>query len=615
MRSSRVLVIALAIAGITLTQAWGQEPGASRDTEDFLLGVWTFDTTFATGPSGSLTVTRKGSTWRAEISRVEATSEVSGREVRFTFPDEFGRFRGELAQDGRTLEGLWIRPGVTSDPRYPGGSSQPFATPLSFTPVGRDEWRAEVRPLADSIAVHLRVFRDEKGTLVGTFRNPDQGSLGGAMRFQVTREGTTVRFRYRDSPSDPEMAIDATLVSDRVLRVFWPRLKRLVDFKRGRAAVASTFFPRPPDDPLYRYRQPPATGDGWTTARAREVGIDEDSLTQVVRRIIANDPSSNRPSLIHSFLVARRGKLVLEEYFFGWERDRPHDMRSAGKTFSSVMMGAVRMQGVKISPETRVFDLLAAGGPYANPDPRKERITLAHLMTHSAGLALDDNNDDSPGNENTMQAQREQPDWWKYTLDLPMAHAPGERYAYGSANTNLMGAALTTATRTWLPRLFEVAVARPLQFGPWHWNLMPNDEGYLGGGAWLRPRDLLKVGQAYLDGGVWNGKPIVDSTWVRESTAPRFHISPATTGLAPEEFSNAYSEADEAYAWHLGKLKSGNREYPLYNASGNGGQILMVVPELELVFVFTGGNFAQGCIWTRWPSTYVGEGILPAMTP
>ena len=84
------------------------------------------------------------------------------------------------------------------------------------------------------------------------------------------------------------------------------------------------------------------------------------------------------------------------------------------------------------------------------------------------------------------------------------------RYAYCSANINLVGGALTAATRTWLPEFFERTVARPLQFGRYHWNLMPNGEGYLGGGAFLRPRDLLKVGQAYLDGGVWHGRRIVD---------------------------------------------------------------------------------------------------------
>ncbi len=101
-------------------------------------------------------------------------------------------------------------------------------------------------------------------------------------------------------------------------------------------------------------------------------------------------------------------------------------------------------------------------------------------MTHTSGLACDDNDESSPGNEDTMQTQREQPNWSKFTLDLPMAYEPGTQYAYCSANINLLGAALTAATGEWLPALFDRTVARPLQFGAYYWNLMPNGEGYWG---------------------------------------------------------------------------------------------------------------------------------------
>ena len=234
-------------------------------------------------------------------------------------------------------------------------------------------------------------------------------------------------------------------------------------------------------------------------------------------------------------------------------------------------------------------------------------------MTHSAGLACNDYDDASPGNENTMQSQPGQPDWWKYTLDLPMAHDPGKRYAYCSANINLVGGALTKATKTWLPELFRQKVAEPLQFRAWHWNLMPNDEGYLGGGAFLRPRDLLKVGQAYLDGGVWKGRRIVNAAWIKESTAPRMKITPATTGLTAEEFGEAYSEGEDALAWHLNGLTSGGRRYTAYAATGNGGQLLFVAPELHLTVVFTGGNYMQGGIWGRWPDQLIGEYIVPSI--
>jgi CubicO group peptidase (beta-lactamase class C family) len=397
------------------------------------------------------------------------------------------------------------------------------------------------------------------------------------------------------------------------LRIRWDNPGREIELSRIEPAGAASFFPRPPGASAYVYRAPPATGDGWRTAPARVLGVDEAALARIVGDIGASDPTARPPTLIHSLLVAYRGRLVLEEYFFGYGRDTPHDTRSAGKTFSSVMLGAAMMRGVAISPDTRIYPLLAAMGPFANPDPRKQRITLAQLMTHSAGLACNDNDEASPGNEDRMQSQRGEPDWWKYTLDLPMAFDPGVRYAYCSANMNLVGGALTAATRTWLPEYFERTVARPLQFGRWHWNLMANGEGYLGGGAFLRPRDLLKIGQAYLNGGVWNGRRIVPAAWVTASTTPRIEISPETTGYSAEEFGNYYGHGWDGLAWHLGALNVGGREVPTYAAGGNGGQVLLVVPAYDLVIVFTGGNYGQGGVWGRWGQTIVGDRIIPAL--
>jgi CubicO group peptidase (beta-lactamase class C family) len=568
----------------------------AADPEE-LIGLWSGSAASPPALHGRLTVVRDGASWSAGIGGARAT----GDEPRFVFPG--GELRAALR--GEELEGFWLQP--------EGAFHQAFASPLVLRAAGPDRWRGTVRPHPDSLTLYLKVFRNENGLLVGAFRNPELSSTGGASRFAVVREGDAVTFRVPAPPDPPELRIDATLVAPDRLRVRWPRTGQDIELTRRTPVQAAAFFPRPPDEPLYAYRRPPVTGDGWATARARDVGMDEAALARLVQRLIDADPAARRPALIHSLLVARRGKLVLEEYFFGFDRDRPHDSRSAGKTFAAVMLGAAMMRGASITPETPIYDLLKAKGPFANPDPRKDRITLGHLLTHTSGLACDDNDERSPGQEDTMQAQRAQPDWWKFTLDLPMAHDPGARYAYCTGGMNLAGAALTKVTGTWLPEYFDRTVARPLQFGPYYWNLMPTGEGYQGGGVFLRPRDLLKVGQAWLDGGTWHGRRIADKSWVALSTSPKVHISPQTTGLDAEHFSESYNEADDGYAWHVYQLKSGARTYREYEATGNGGQLLMVLPELELVVVFTAGNYGQGGIWGRFRDQVMMEEIVPAV--
>jgi CubicO group peptidase (beta-lactamase class C family) len=561
-----------------------------------LEGFWAYEAKFGPKLRGELTVTRDKAGWRAAIGGQETKSA----DLRFTF--DGGGFRGTLA--GRSIDGYWLQPA--------GEISQAQSTPVILRRAGRNVWRGTVVPAEDAFTIYLKVFRNQDGALVGAFRNPEWNSNAGTTQFRVAQEGETVRFTAGQGAG--QITREAKLLqSPERLQMAWSDINRTVELTRRTPEQVTSFFPRPPGEPKYVYRKPAAIADGWKTARASEVELDEAALAKLVQRLIDADPAARRPSLIHSLLVAKDGRLVLEEYFFGFGRETPHDLRSAGKTFSSILLGAAMRNGAKLSPDSRVYEVMKGLGPFANPDPRKAQITLTHLMTHSAGLACNDNDDNSPGNEGTMWQQKEQPNFWKYTLDLPMAHDPGTRYAYCSANTNLVGGALTTATKTWLPELFDRTIARPLQFRRYHWNLFPTGDGYLGGGAYLRPRDLLKVGQMFLDGGVWNGRRIVAEQWIEQSTAPRIEITPKTTGLTEEEFGNFYGGGVDGYAWHLHSINAGGRAYRTYQASGNGGQVLIVMPELGLTVVFTAGNYGQGGIWGRWGQEIVGGEIIPAI--
>jgi CubicO group peptidase (beta-lactamase class C family) len=549
---------------------------------------------------GDLVITRRGDAWTAAIAGRHPSVAVHDGELSFALAQGQGSFRG--AALGQDIRGVWTQP--------PTLSGQGYATPLTLRRSGRATWRGDVAPLDQRFHLYLRVFRDADGRWLGAFRNPEANFNGGASRFVVRLSGDAVRFSV---PGD-SAAHDATLLRgpDR-LRLHWPPFSDEIELTRATPAQAATFYPRAPGSPAYVYTAPPSIADGWRTARARDVGMDEGALAAAVQRIIDVDPSSRRPSLIHSLLVAHRGRLVLEEYFYGFDRDTPHDVRSAAKTFGSIMLGAAMREGAHISAETRIYPLLAGMGPFANPDARKARVTLAHLMTESSGLACNDYDENSPGAEGNMQGQSTQPNWWRYTLDLPMAHEPGERYAYCSGNTNLVGAALRVATNTPVVDYFDRAIARSLQFGPYHWNLMPSGESYLGGGVQMRPRDLLKIGQLYLDGGVWNGRRVVSRAWATLSTSALQPINEQTTGLDAATFGNSYTRGADGYAWHRYGVRVGDRLVDEYEANGNGGQLLIVVPDHDLVVVFTGGNFGQGGIWIPWRNEIVGGQIIPAI--
>jgi CubicO group peptidase (beta-lactamase class C family) len=586
--------------------------GADGSAGDRWVGLWAYESGFPSGPAGELAIERRESTWQARIDGAVAEGAAKDGALRIAFPNDGGTLRGYLAPDGGLERAYWARREILDDPRYPEGAAQAYAMPLAIRAAGAGRWQATVAPLADPAMFYLDIFRDEAGALKAAIRNPEHHRFGPAMQLVATPQGDRLRLGAAATPGDDDLVATLRNDSDRI-ELWWDGLRRTLSFARATPAQAANYGARPRGESRYAYRRPLDTGDGWPIARARDLGVDEAGLARAVQRIIDINPSADRAWLIHSIAIAYQGKLILDEYFYGNGEAVPHDMRSASKTFSSVILGAVMQEGAKISPDSKLYEVVAPLGPFGNPDPRKQRITLGHVMTHTTGLACDDNaQSPSPGGEDVMESQRAQLNWWKFTLDLPAVHEPGERYAYCSGGINLTGAALTTATGEWLPALFDRTIAKPLQYQRYYWNLMPNGEGYLGGGAFVRTRDFLKVGQAYLDGGVWQGKRIASEAWVRDAWAAHAQISEATTGVSGDAFRNAYYEVPEGYAWHHISVKSGDRRYEARHGNGNGGQLLLVVPELELVAMFTAGNYRQG-LWNRERDDIVGEMIIPAL--
>lgn len=133
-------------------------------------------------------------------------------------------------------------------------------------------------------------------------------------------------------------------------------------------------------------------------------------------------------------------------------------------------------------------------------------------------------------------------------------------------------------------------------------NLMPTGDAYMGGGLYLRRRDELKLGQLYLSGGMWNQRRIVSRDWVRQS-AVQSSFEPQTDYDAPHEYG---------FGWHINQLHVGDRIFRTYSAGGNGGQIVTVIPELDLVVGFNGSSYGEFSKWYRWVLQLVPQYIIPA---
>ncbi|HSP15248.1 MAG TPA: serine hydrolase [Thermoanaerobaculia bacterium] len=562
---------------------------ANAAPEKDLTGLWGVEMIRESPARGQLTIDARSEPWRALLGGFNVAVESSGAAVSFKLPAGAGEFRGRVSADSRSIAGQWIQP--PSPLQF-----NTWATPVVLRQVKGRVWRGDVVPLEERTSFYVSIAHAVDGSMSATVRNPEFNWFR-RRGFDVRLTGTRLLLTDKH---DPSSTIEGTWDGADDLRLELVSGLPPVALTRRNAAETVALSPRITAERSYVYRPPIAEDDGWPTATLADAGIDPGPIAKLIERIAAGDPAL----LIDSLLIARHGKLVLEEYFYGWDAERPHDTRSAGKTFAPMLVGIARRQGAKVGPDTPVYGLFESYAPFAKWDGRKAKMKLGDLMSMTAGYDCDE--DDRPDallNEGTMQNQTAQPDWYKYALDAPMAHDPGGRRAYYcSAELNLAGGAAAKASGKWLPDLFYEGYARPLQFHRYHLNLMPTGEAYMGGGARIRPRDQLKLGQLYLDGGTWNGRRIVSREWVRQSLEVHSEFQPRF-------------DVDHQYGWgwHIHHLKAGGRTYTEYESGGNGGQLVLVFPELDLVIGFTGSAYGDFASWGRWSVQLVPQSILPAV--
>jgi CubicO group peptidase (beta-lactamase class C family) len=286
---------------------------------------------------------------------------------------------------------------------------------------------------------------------------------------------------------------------------------------------------------------------------------------------------------ITSVLVARDDRVLYEKYFDEGGAEALRNTRSATKTVTGMLVGAAVDRGM-LRAESAVLPFFADRLPLANPDPRKERITVEDFLTMSSLLECDDENEYSRGNEERMYLVE---DWVKFTLDLPIKGFPGwqptpdkSRYgrawSYCTAGPTTLGPVLERATKQSVPEFAQTVLFKPLGIDTVKWQFQPLGSAMTGGGLELRSRDLLKLGLLYLDKGRWQGHQVLSEAWVRRSVSAH---------------ASAREDTDYGYLWWLQSFQVNGRKIPTYGMYGTGGNKLYVLPDQGVVVVITTTNF------------------------
>lgn len=345
-------------------------------------------------------------------------------------------------------------------------------------------------------------------------------------------------------------------------------------------SVAPGDEPEPPEP--WVYVQPEQVDDGWVTATLAEAGINETRLTQLMNRLRASPGH-----LVHSILIVAGGRLVFEEYFPGrthptygqraivYDRETMHCLSSVTKSVTATLLGIAIADGFIASENEPIFDFLP---DYADLNTgQRSDITLKHLVTMSAGLQWDESTYPLTDIRNDLTAWMRHPgDLLRFVLERPVVTEPGTVFLYSGGVSNVLGAIIGRASGERLDyfsrRLFD-----PLGVTQYTWYLLRPDFVYASGDISMLPRDMAKLGQLYLQGGVWEGEQVVPAEWVAASASPAFTLD------APW-----YGHVGYSHGWWPKSAQYGEGAYA---ASGWGDQVILVMPEYDMIVVFTGGSY------------------------
>ncbi|HEX8695332.1 MAG TPA: serine hydrolase [Longimicrobium sp.] len=556
------------------------------DPASDLVGLWKAKRRFGPDARGPLIVERTGAGYTADMMGFTVPVRVNDGELSFELPNREGAFRGR-PRAGGAIRGFWF-PGAI------GGGSLGAATPVTLLPKGRNRWSGQVVPLDDEQTFYLLVSRRPDGSLAALLRNieRDYGALLGVRGLVRTGNAIELVGRRGAQTRDTVLVAGSFDSARQVITLDFPYRGGSYDFRRD-DDDQSAFYPRGRRPARYVYRVPPALDDGWATASVDEVGIDRAAVERLVQQLADMSMDSINAPQVHSLLIARGGRLVLEEYFHGEHRGKLHNERSGSKSVTATIVGAAMLAGAPLRLSTPVYQAMNGGAFPPGLEPRKRAMTLEHLLTMSSGYFCDDNDEAAPGREDGMWQQTEEPDFYAFTLKLPMATAPGEKAVYCSINPNLaLGVAGRAAGESPF-YLFDRLVAAPLDIGHYAWTLDRARNPYGGGGMAFFTRDFMKFGQLMLDGGTWRGRRILGREFVARATSPLYRIGERGYGLA----------------WWREEKPYRNGTVQGFAALGAGGQIVMVFPELELVVATNGGSYSS----RGW--RYLGGELIPNILP
>lgn len=330
------------------------------------------------------------------------------------------------------------------------------------------------------------------------------------------------------------------------------------------------------------YHPPVLLQDGWKVGAPDKEGLDMDLLLQAAEQCRKNKKTD-------AFIVARHGVLIMDSYYNGYGAEDLHKVWSITKPVTAALIGIAIEKGQIASAEDSIAGYM--GGYTADMPADKKNITINHLLSMNSGIAWTE----LGGKNGAAYKVAYSPDWIRFVLQQPMHTAPGKNFNYSSGDYMLLAPVIKNATGEQADTFAEQHLFAPLGIGDYEWvkysEFWTKTEGgelpsvqqpspeityatpfanfpNTASGLKMRPRDMAKLGQLFLNKGKWQGQQVLNEAWTAMSVQPR-------------SGNDAYG-----YGWRQASYTVNGKTISCFYATGFGLQCIYVFPGLDLVIVF-----------------------------
>ena len=289
----------------------------------------------------------------------------------------------------------------------------------------------------------------------------------------------------------------------------------------------------------------------------------------------------------HSILIVRNGHIIASGSFAPFREDLWHISHSMCKSVTGLAVGMLVAEG-KLRLDEKLTDIFSEDAPWLTPSLWHKGIKVEHLLTMSSGVIF-----------NETGAATED-DWVRCYLESGREFEPGEKFSYNSMNTMMLSAIVQERSGQNLMEYLTPRLWEPLGIRNVYWEMSPTGIVKGGWGLNLCIEDMAKLGQLYLNGGMWERRRIVPQEWLIASSQKHIDSDPA---MSPYGYG---------YQVWRGKLDGA------YHFNGMLGQNVFIMPQYEMIVATTAGSseiFGTGRLTELVYRYFQSEEFHPAKEP